>query len=277
MILSIYDFFSRYFRSSLQKAQSFYEAELSEKDNTVLQGVADTLKNYEVLRKSTDTETIKSKIKAHRYITTEHLSSKVTSAKSGNTDIWRGLILNIPGHSLVRHAGFLTKIKVLEAGDDDLAETTMETFKSRLNKYVIPPPNPDTPASQRSFTRKVPLHSFKILTALLQYKEGHSIVYSHTKSNAISSWVPVEKVTTILEEAYKASESIASQSGKMSNKICVAIDVSHSMTKAKVNGANEGVNCRTAAAALAFTIARNGSNVDVLVFNKNKSKVLGVD
>ena len=121
------------------------------------------------------------------------------------------------------------------------------------------------------------MHSFKILTALLQYKEGHSVVYSHTKSNAISSWVPIEKVTTILEEAYKASESIASQSEKMSKKICVAIDVSQSMTEAKVNGANEGINCRTAAAALAFTIARNGSNVDVLIFDKNESKVLGVD
>lgn len=272
-------FILRYIRSNLKKAREFYKNSLEE--NTVVRRVSDMLADYDELRSSTDDEKIKNKITSDvqrlrsnpdnrkpPIFTIEHLSPKVLSCnRAGNVNIWRSLIPCIPGHALIRHAGFLTKLGVLTAEEDssELMAETLKSFRLNLEEFI----RPATAAlpTDRSYTTQRPVHPCTIHLAMLQYKEGHTV-------HPGRSWTPVQKVTDILQDALK--DSYDCTPGVQSHKMCIAIDVSGSM-KTNVNGTKRGIECRTAAASLAFALAKTGSSIDIVMFSKKGYEVLSSD
>ena len=272
-------FISRYIRSNLKKAKEFYKNSLEE--NTVVRRVSDMLADYDELRSSTKFETIKNKITSDVQrlrsnpdnrkpptFTIEHLSPKVLSYKASNVNIWRSLIPCIPGHALIRHTGFLTKLGVFQLKAEESSELIAETLKSfRMNLNEFIRPAAVAPPTDRSYTTQRPVHPCTIHLALLQYKEGRTV-------NSDLSWTPVQQVTDILQDALKASYDCTP--GLQSHKMCVAIDVSGSM-KAKVNGTTHGIECRSAAASLAFALAKTGSNIEIVMFSKNGYEILSSD
>lgn len=235
------------------------------------------LADYDELRSSTDVETIKNKITSDVQrlrsnpgnrkpptFTIEHLSSKVLSCNARNVNIWRSLIPCIPGHALIHHTGFLTNLGVLKAEESsELMTETLKSFRLNLDEFIRPAAV--APPTDRSYTTQRPVHPCTIHLALLQYKEGRTANSDHL------SWTPVQQVADILQDALKAAYDCTP--GLQSRKMCVAIDVSGSM-KAKVNGTKYGIECRTAAASIAFALAKTGNSIDIVMFSKKGCKVL---
>lgn len=224
----------------------------------MVEKVAKRLKEYDELRKTTDKDSIEKIIKEamgetrpYKSITFEHLSTQVLSDKNSDCkEIWRLLIPCLPGEALIRHAGFLTRICALEAN----TPATIKAFEKRLKDF-LPPSSP---------TRR-PVHPFKILTALLHYKECITQSGRH--------WEPIDVVSKIIQEAFE--KSLGCNSTAIAKKMCVAIDVSRSMLKTAneerqgTNGNKDKINCLQASQAVAYTLAKMAQSIHLVVFNKN--------
>ena len=251
------------------------------------------LKKYDDLRKdSTDVRTVQAKVRCdielvqtgqsqNHTITIEHLSTKVLSSASRNVCLWRDLVQSMPGDALIRRTGFLTSIGVWSKqegeSDDEVRKAVTAGFEARLEQFIRPP---TAPGAQRSFTTQRPLHPFRILLAALQYERNKA-------SREGRSWISLEAITQILHQAFYKSlgynsqiitnKSLGYNSQIITNNICLAIDVSDSMKSTQINGKSwaEEIKCHKAARAVAFTLAKMGSNdTQLLAFNANRCVTL---
>ena len=232
------------------------------------------LRKYDDLRKdSTDVRTVQAKVRCdielvqtgqsqNHTITIEHLSTKVLSSASRNVCLWRDLVQSMPGDALIRRTGFLTSIGVWskqEGESDEVRKAVTAGFETRLQQFIRPP---TAPAAQKSFTTQRPLHPFRILLAALQYERNKA-------SREGRLWISLKAITQILHKAF--DKSLGYNSQIITNNICLAIDVSESMKSTQINGKSwaEEIKCHKAARAVAFTLAKMGSNTQLLAFNAN--------
>ena len=265
-------FVFRYFRSNLKNAIKEYPVKDLAEDS-IIKKTYEMLKDYDVLRKADtavdivqervreDIKKVRSNTRQDHTFTIEHLSTKVLARGSGNNSLWRDLIPCMPGDALIRHTGFLTNICVWakqDAESQEVVDETVKGFKTRLHEFIQPPTDPGV---LKPFTTKRPLHPFKLLIAVLQYQEKKASRWGQL------SWIPKPEVTKVLHEAFE--QSLGYNAHVISSKICVAIDVSGSMKSSGINGKPWTLKCQVAAQAVAFTLARMGSNVHLLAFNKN--------
>ena len=262
------ELFCRYFRSNLKSARKEYSVEAYEQGSTVKK-IDRMLEDYDKLRTSEDVgfiqkkirediEKVRSNTRQDHIITIEHLSTKVLARDARNVELWRDLIPCMPGDALVRHTGFLTNMGVWKNREsNEIITETVSGFETRLCEFIKPPTDP---SALRPFTSQRPVHPFKLLTAMLQYKGKQA-------SRRGLHWVALEDVTSVLQRAFEHSLGLHSQ--VISSTICVAIDTSGSMTRRGINGKSWAIKCIAAAQAVAFTLAKMGRNVQLLAFNEN--------
>ena len=101
------------------------------------------------------------------------------------------------------------------------------------------------------------VHPFRLLTALLVYRQGHSV-------DGKSKWEPVPQISQALDAAFDYSFSAAASTGQ---RVYLAIDVSGSMDYHTV-GKITGFTARMAAAAVAMMIARREPNHLIKMFDR---------
>ena len=246
------------------KAKEHYRVNIDDKTSIVTK-VAKLLEIYDEVRRSTDAEFTIQKLKnakENQTLTLEHISPKVLSSeltKKKHTRVWAYLIPCMPGEALIRHAGLLTHHGVFNNVADEQENTSkdrLESFEARLKHFI----------AGSAVSREYPVHPFTLLLALIQYKQGCT-THEHPRF-----WTPNSKMVAILERAFEASIQGTCRISGIQKKICVAIDVSESMAKL-VSGPETERNYMylDAAAAVGYTFAKIGTNVDVIIFNAKGS------
>ena len=251
------------------KAKEHYRVNNNDKTSIVTK-VAKLLEIYDEVRRSTDAESTIQKLKdakENQTLTLEHISPKVLSrelTEKKHTRVWAYLIPCMPGEALIRHAGLLTYHGVFNNKADDkenISEVRLESFEKRLQPFI------DGSEVSREYPKtQRPIHPFTLLLALIQYKQGYT-THKHPRF-----WISNSKMVAILERAFEASIQGACGISCIQKKICVAIDVSESMAKL-VSGPETERNYMylDAAAAVGYTFAKVGTNVDVIIFNAKGS------
>jgi len=136
--------------------------------------------------------------------------------------IWEALVQKMPVTAMIRNLGRLTTVGLV-TNTSDVTKKIMATLG-----------NVDA-------LRKARVHPMSVLVALKQYAAGRGLRGS-------LSWNPAARVIDALNDAFY----LAFQAVEPTNKaFCLALDVSGSMTGARVSGA-PNLSCREAAAAMAL-------------------------
>ena len=251
------------------KAKEHYRVNNNDKTSIVTK-VAKLLEIYDEVRRSTDAEFTIQKLKdakENQTLTWEHISPKVLSSElteKKHTRVWAYLIPCMPGEALIRHAGLLTYHGVFNNVADEqenISKDRLESFEARLKHFI------DGSEVSREYPKtQRPVHPFTLLLALIQYKKGQT-THEHPRI-----WTPNKEMEAILERAFEASIQGACGISGIQKKICVAIDVSESMAKLVPGPKPErDYMYLDAAAAVGYTFAKIGTNVDVIIFNAKGS------
>jgi 60 kDa SS-A/Ro ribonucleoprotein len=176
---------------------------------------------YERAKRAANAKEVAQLIRAYRLpreaVPTEHLNA---------VEIWEALLEDMPLEAMMRNLATMTRVGLLKPLSD-----AMSTIIQRL--------------TDQERVKRAHLHPIKILAALLTYKSGKGVRGQQT-------WEPVTPIVDALDKAFYASFASVEASGK---RVLIAIDVSGSMHGTSVNGI-AGLNCHTAAAAMAMVSAR---------------------
>jgi 60 kDa SS-A/Ro ribonucleoprotein len=151
----------------------------------------------------------------------EHLPTSFLNSKP----IWEALLPSMGLTALLRNLGKMTSLELLSPLSDP-TNLVCETLRS-----------------EHKLT-KAKVHPFHVLVALNQYKQGKGHLGS-------LSWTPTPEILSALNDAFYKSFKTITPTNK---RYLLALDVSGSMS-ASVLG-SPTINCRTASAAMAMTIAR---------------------
>lgn len=162
-------------------------------------------------------------------IPTEHLQKD---------EVWSALGPKMPPVAFIRNLPALTAHKAIRP---------MDGWQWAADRIRNMGPTSSRPAL---------VHPFRLLTALLVYRLGHSI-------NGSATWDPVPQITQALDEAFDISFSAAASTGQ---RVYLAIDVSGSMGFHTV-GKISGFTARMAASAVAMMIARREPNHLIKMFD----------
>ena len=243
----------------------------------------DLLRSYDLLRRHDNADFIINKLredkdKGKHRLTLEHISPKALSPKlSKDTylDVWAHLIPSIPGEGLIRRASLLTRhgLFQIKTGNGDSSERNgdnkervkirIESFRERLQEFI--PAESGASAKTEESQTKRSIHPVKLLLAFIQYTE------CSTKPGS-RSWISNDDIAKII---YDAFENSVKNTVSLPKKICVAVDVSQSMEKTPAGETCTGeINCLTVAAAMAFTLAKMASSVDIITLDHKNSEMM---
>lgn len=153
-------------------------------------------------------------------------------------EVWSALLDDMPLEAMMRNLATMTRVGLLDPHNPARLCTAVQRLRD----------------SER--IKRAKLHPIKILAALLTYQSGKSVRGSQT-------WEPLASVVDALNEAFYASFAHVEPSGK---RILIAVDVSRSMHGTQVNGI-PGLNCHTAAAAMAMVTARSEQQYHFIGFD----------
>jgi len=104
--------------------------------------------------------------------------------------------------------------------------------------------------------KKSRIHPIQILAALKTYEQGHG-------ERGKLTWTPVREILDALDSAFYLSFQNVEPTG---HRICVAVDVSSSMTWGNVAGGVPGLTAAHAAAAMAMLFVRTEPKVVTMAF-----------
>lgn len=187
---------------------------------------------YEKAKRATSASEVAQLVQTYRLpreaVPTEHLNA---------VEVWDALLDDMPLEAMMRNLATMTRVGLLKP-----FSPAFDTVVQRLC-------DPER-------IKRARLHPIKILAALLTYQSGKGVRGSHT-------WEPLAPIVDALNEAFYASFAHVEPSGK---RILIAVDVSGSMHGTQVNGI-PGLDCHTAAAAMAMVTARTEAHYYVIGFD----------
>ena len=105
--------------------------------------------------------------------------------------------------------------------------------------------------------KKGRVHPLNILVALKTYQSGHGM-------RGKGEWDVVSKIVDALDEAFYLSFGLVEPTGK---RICLALDVSGSMTSSMIGNMN--LSAREASSAMAMVTARSEKNYEIIGFTSD--------
>lgn len=152
--------------------------------------------------------------------------------------VWEALLEEMPMEAMTRNLATMTKHGVLVPMG---AMTTKVIGRLRSQEAI----------------QKARLHPIKLLAALTTYSSGKSV-------RGDSTWTPLREIIDALNDAFYLAFANVIPTGK---RILIAVDVSGSMHNTLLNGI-PGMQCHTAAGALAMVIARTEQNWHVMAFDE---------
>jgi len=148
-------------------------------------------------------------------------------------EIWQAMLPKMGLTAMLRNLGNMTRLNVF--------------YPSEIMK------NLDRLCDQEEL-KKAKIHPFQILMALRTYNSGKGFRGSN-------SWVPEINVSHILETSFYTSFKTIEPSNK---RILLALDVSGSMTEAKLMNSN--ISAREASSAMAMATLRTEENIAIVGF-----------
>ena len=169
-------------------------------------------------------------IKQHR-MSREFLPTELLT----NNKVWEALLEDMPMTAMVRNLGVMTKNGLLCAGSD-ATRTVLSHFRN-VEKL-----------------KKSRIHPLTLLNALTTYSSGHGL-----KSDGV--WTPVQSIVDALDEAFYASFGNVEPTNK---RMCIALDVSGSMTWGTIAGSS--LTPAVASAALALVTSRVEKDCSIFGF-----------
>ena len=153
--------------------------------------------------------------------------------------VWEALLQKMPMTAMIRNLAKMTNVGLLTTMSD-----ATQVVLSQLGH-------------QDAITR-ARVHPMAVLAALLTYKQGRGVRGSMT-------WVPVPRIVSALDEAFYLSFGNVVP---MNKPVLLALDVSGSMGAAIHTV--PGLDCRTAAAAMALVTARTESRYQIVGFTSGR-------
>jgi 60 kDa SS-A/Ro ribonucleoprotein len=166
--------------------------------------------------------------------TWEMMPNEVLSSKK----VWSALVVDMPLMALVRNLGKLSTLELL-------------TEFSEVEKIVL------QKIKDKENLKKSRLHPIAILLALKTYASGQGFRGSNC-------WKVNQRVVAALNEAFYAAFGNVESTGK---NVMLALDVSGSMTSARINNTN--LTAREASAAMAMLALRTEDNAIIKGFSSN--------
>lgn len=151
----------------------------------------------------------------------------------------------------------LTERKILEALAVNMPYNATLRF---LNRFTIAGVNLDnirTRIIDQEQIKKSRIHPLAILNTMKQYSSGKGL-----KGN--KTWTPVQDIVDALQDAFYQAFNNVDSTGK---KICLAVDVSGSMSWNNIAGMN--ITPREAAAVLALVLKNNEPNSKIMGFSRD--------
>jgi 60 kDa SS-A/Ro ribonucleoprotein len=158
--------------------------------------------------------------------------------------VWSRLLRLTPPHALIRNLATITANGTIVAGNADAC-------------YVV------ERLEDAGSLARARVHPFALLLAALIYRQGHGF-------KGTLSWLPLPSVVGALDNAYDAAFATILPTNK---RILIGVDTSRSMS-----GSCTGtpIDCATAAAAMAITLARNEPAATVVRFDTCVRSILPV-
>lgn len=151
-------------------------------------------------------------------------------------EIWDALSQGMPVGAMIRNLNKMTAVGLV-------------TGTSEVTKRIV------ATLGDGEVLQKARLHPMAILVAMKQYATGRGLKGSLT-------WQPASRVVDALDKAFYLAFKAVEPTGKA---MCLALDVSGSMTGAMVSGA-PNVTCREAAAAMALVTMNVEPNYEIVGF-----------
>ncbi len=155
-----------------------------------------------------------------------------------NKDVWQALFEKMPVTATLRNLGSLTDIGVVSFSNTQ----NLDRIESLL--------------CDKEILRKTRIHPIDVLKALKTYKSGGSLGKSK------KTWIPVDRVSDILEKALELSFETQEPTGKV---FCHAVDISGSMSWTPLESV--GLTCAEIATTMALVTAKAEKNYAIRGFS----------
>lgn len=194
---------------------------------------------YEKLKASEDVDEAVGLMRKHKF-TREHVPTGMLGSEAA---IWKELVHNMPIVALLRNLNTITRLGVLDDGEDYLNKVCDRLLDPGYMKA----------------------HPLQVLIALKTYSGGEGFKGSKT-------WTPNKRVCDALNKAYKLSFKNTPSIGK---RFLLALDVSGSMTGCSVCGI-ENMTAAEISTAMAMILAEREPLCDIMGF-ASQFKRLDID
>jgi 60 kDa SS-A/Ro ribonucleoprotein len=193
---------------------------------------------FEEMKRTTDVQTVIKLIREFR-LTHEMVMNEWKSQPA----VWEALLETMKPFAMIRNLGKMTKVGLL-TGMSDATSTVVKRL------------------TDRALLKKERVHPLALLLALGTYGEGHG-------DKGKLSWEPVGKICDALDAGfYEAFGAVA----PMGKKLCLALDVSASMTWPQATIAGK-IRAREASAAMALVTANVEEQYEIVAFSNGIERV----
>ena len=205
-------------------------------NDEISEGLVPYITDYEEILKATSEQQVVDLVLKNEYswemVPTQWRKSQV---------VWNALLPTLGYTALIRNLGNLSKIDMLTTSNSNIVQFVVEKITNEEN------------------IKQARMHPIQILLALKNYGAGSGYRGS-------GEWGVVRSVLDALETAFYLSFKYLESTGK---RILVAQDVSTSMDS-RINNTN--LSAKEASAAMAMSIIKSETNVDVVAFDNGGSE-----